>query len=133
MRHVFVFSCLAGIILSIAVYCVRLVVIRTDEATHLAVLLRHQTGEIRFVNSVTGGSVEIGFSVLDRFRNFSIRTDPVTEAYYSHGVYDLDRAIAGEVQTKLNFCSMKGIVLRLGFSTYKIQNSCLEAELLWTM
>lgn len=114
-------------------YLVRPVVIRTDETTRLAVLLRHQTGEIRFVNSVTGGPVEIRFAIGDRFKDFSIHTDETTEAYYSHGVYDLGEALAAEATASLKFCSMKGIALRLGFFTSTIQDGCLEAEVLWTM
>lgn len=121
------------VILVAGLYWLRPVAIRTDEGLSLALLLRRQTGEIRFVNSVTGGPVEISFTVLDRFRRFSVQTDKTTEAYYSHGVYELNGAVAGEAKASMNFCSMKGIALRLGFFTYTIQDGCLEAELLWTM
>ena len=111
----------------------RPVIIRTDETSHLAVFPRRRTGEIRFVNSVTGMPVTINFVILDRFRQFSVQTDETTRAYYSHGVYDLDATLADEATTSLKFCSMKGMTLRLGFSTYTIQDGCLEAELLWIM
>ncbi len=123
----------AVLLLATTIYLVKPVLIRTDETTGLTLLLRHQTGAIRFVNSVTGGPVEIRFTVGDRFKNFSVHTDENTEAYYSHGVYDLNGAVAGESPASLQFCSMKGIVLRLGFSTYTIYDGCLEAKLLWTM
>lgn len=120
-------------VLMAGLYLVKPVVIRTDETTRLAVLLRHQTGEIRFVNSVTGGPVEIRFVIGDRFRKFSVHADETTKAYYSHGVYDLGEPLAAEATASLKFCSMKGIALRLGFFTYTIQDGCLEAEILWTM
>ena len=75
MRKVLVSFSLVTVLLIVLSYSVRLVVVRTEKSNHLAVLLRRQTGEIHFKNSVTGGTVEIGFSVLDRFRNFSMRTD----------------------------------------------------------
>ena len=96
-------------------------------------LLRHQTGEIRFVNSVTGGLVKIRFTIGGLFRNFSMLTDETTEAYYTHGVYDLGKVAAAESTPSLNFCSMQGIALRLGFFTYTIEDGCLEADVLWTM
>lgn len=120
-------------VLAAGLYWLRPVMIRTDDTTRLALLLRHQTGEIRFVNSVTGGPVEIRFTILDRFRNFSVSTDETTENYYSHGVYELNDAVAAESTASLKFCSMKGIALRLGFFTSTIQDGCLEADILWTM
>lgn len=122
-----------GLALAIALYLVKPVVIRTDATTRLAVLLRHQTGDIRFINSVTGRPVEIRFTVGGRFKNFSMHTDETTEAYYSHGAYAVNDAVASEAPASLKFCSMQGIELRLGFLTYTIRDGCLEAEVLWTM
>ncbi|HSO66494.1 MAG TPA: hypothetical protein VLP30_01460 [Desulfatirhabdiaceae bacterium] len=107
--------------------------IRTENETRLAVFLRWQTGQIYFVNSVTGQPVVIRFSLHGQFQNFSVTSDEATEAYYSHGVYDLNQAVSDEATKRLNFCSMKGISLTMGFYTFTVQNGCLEVDLLWTL
>jgi phosphate-selective porin len=65
-------------------------VIRTDRDTRLAVFFRFQSGDIRFVNSVTGQPVHIDFCIGRRFQAFSVRTDETTEDYYTNGTYDMN-------------------------------------------
>jgi hypothetical protein len=108
-------------------------VIRTENETRLAVLFRWQTGSISFVNSVTGQPVLIRFAIRGKFQNFSVSADEMTEAYYSHGVYDLNQGVSGESTSRLKFCSIKGIILTIGFYTFTVQDGCLEVDLLWTL
>jgi hypothetical protein len=108
-------------------------VIRTDSETRLAALFRWQSGQIRFVNSVTERPVSIRFRIGSRFQAFSVATDETTEAYYTHGLYDMNRMVAEESTDRLSFCSVKGISLRIGFYTLSVQDGCLEVALLWTL
>lgn len=107
-------------------------VIRTDEATRLAAFFRWQSGQIRFVNSVTDHPVTIHFRVGSRFQAFSVATDDLTETYYTHGVYNLNDRVAKEATDRLRFCSIRGISLSLGFYKIDVKDGCLEVALLWT-
>lgn len=127
------FATICVIALAILLLLVKPAVIRTEKETRLAVLFRWQTGSISFVNSVTGQPVVIRFTIRSQFQNFSVSADETTEAYYSHGVYDLNQAVSGESTNHLYFCSMKGIILNMGFYTFSIQDGCLEVDLLWTL
>ena len=127
------FAAICGITLVVLLLWVKPAVIRTGNETRLAVLFRWQTGTIAFVNSVTGQPVVIRFTIGSRFHNFSVSTDETTEAYYSHGVYDLNQAVSQESVNPLKFCSMKGISLTMGFYTLIVQDGCLEVYLLWTL
>jgi hypothetical protein len=124
---------ICGITLAILLLLVKPAVIRTENETRLAVLFRWQTGSISFVNSVTGQPVVIRFNIRSQFQDFSVSADETTEAYYSHGVYDLNQAVSGESSNRLKFCSMKGIILNMGFYTFTVQDGCLEVNLLWTL
>jgi hypothetical protein len=108
-------------------------VIRTDNETRLAALFRWQSGQIHFVNSVTGYPVTIRFRVGRRFQAFSFSTNETTEDYYTSGLYDLNRTVAKESTDSLRFCSIKGISLRIGFYSIFVKNGCLEVTLLWTI
>jgi hypothetical protein len=108
-------------------------VIRTDSETRLAALFRWQSGQIRFVNSVTERPVTIHFRIGSRFQAFSVDTDETTEAYYTHGLYDMQRELAEVSTDRLRFCSVKGISLTIGFYTLSVQDGCLEVALLWTL
>jgi hypothetical protein len=108
-------------------------VIRTENGTRLAALFRWQSGQIHFVNSVTGGPVTIRFRIGSRFQAFSFSTNETTEDYYTDGLYDLNRTVAKESTDRLRFCSVKGISLRIGFYTIFVKNGCLEVALLWTI
>lgn len=131
MRKRFVTIC--GITLAILLMLVKPAVIRTENETRLAVFFRWQTGTISFVNSVTGQPVVIRFTIRGQFQNFSVSADETTETYYSHGVYDLNQAVYSESTNRLKFCSMKGIILNMGFYTFTVQDGCLEVDLLWTL
>ncbi|MFO7667525.1 MAG: hypothetical protein R6V76_12955 [Desulfobacterales bacterium] len=127
------FATICGITLAIFLLLVKPAVIRTENETRLAVFFRWQTGTISFVNSVTGQPVVIRFTIRSQFQDFSVSADEMTEAYYSHGVYDLNQAVSDESKKHLKFCSMKGIILKMGFYTFSIQDGCLEVDLLWTL
>ncbi|MBU2622402.1 MAG: hypothetical protein KKD92_08815 [Proteobacteria bacterium] len=131
MRKRFVIIC--GITMAIFLLLVKPAVIRTENETRLAVLFRWQTGTISFINSVTGQPVVIRFTIRNQFQNFSVSADETTEAYYSHGVYDLNQAVSCESTSRLKFCSMKGIMLNMGFYTLTVKDGCLEVDLLWTL
>ncbi|MFZ3045648.1 MAG: hypothetical protein WA151_07010 [Desulfatirhabdiaceae bacterium] len=131
MHKPFLTACGMALVLSLLV--MKPAMIRTENETRLAVFLRWQTGQIYFVNSVTDQPVVIRFSLHGQFRNFSVTSDEATESYYSHGVYDLNQAVSDEATKRLNFCSMKGISLTMGFYTFTVQNGCLEVDLLWTL
>jgi len=119
--------------MAIFLLLVKPAVIRTENETRLAVLFRWQTGTISFINSVTGQPVVIRFTIRNQFQNFSVSADETTEAYYSHGVYDLNQAVSCESTSRLKFCSMKGIMLNMGFYTLTVKDGCLEVDLLWTL
>jgi len=118
---------LAGLMLFTKPVC-----LRTEAGDRLLVLWRGQTGRIRFINSVTGQPVAIGFEIARLFQNFSAVTDPTTEAYYTHGVYAMDSALAAESTRRLHFCSSTGMELTLGLYDIHLQGGCLEATLIWT-
>ncbi len=108
-------------------------VIRTDDTTRLAVFFRWQSGRIRFINSVTDQPVTIDFHIGRRFQAFSVSTDETTEAYYTHGVYDINDAVARDSTGRLRFCSVKGISVTIGFYKIYVKDGCLEVALLWTV
>ena len=108
-------------------------ILQTEGGTRLLLLWRGQTGGIHFVNSVTGEPVAIDFRIGRLFHAFSVATDATTEAYYTHGVYPMGAALAGESNRSLKLCSGTGIDLRLGFYHVHLQDGCLEARLLWTL
>jgi hypothetical protein len=106
--------------------------IKTDNHTGLLVLFRGQSGTIRFVNSVTERPVTIHFRIGGRFQDFSVATDETTEAYYTNGLFSLNEAVSKESTEALQFCSIKGISLSLGFYDFYLKGGCLEVKLLWT-
>ncbi len=108
-------------------------VVKLDSGTRLLVLLRWQTGTIRFVNSVTEQPVLIHFRIGGLFRKFAVVTDETTEAYYTSGLYSMNNAVSRESTNTLNLCSMKGIELTLGFYNFSLKDGCLEVKLLWTI
>ncbi|MCU0558232.1 MAG: hypothetical protein MUF67_13110 [Desulfobacterales bacterium] len=108
-------------------------VVSTDQKTGLLLLFRGQSGQIRFINSVTGEPVVIRFRIGGLFRDFSVSTDPLTEAYYTSGTYSLSEAAATEATAALRFCSIGGMSLRLGFYDIEVREECLEVRLLWTI
>jgi hypothetical protein len=126
----------ALVILGLLVGCLLLIlkpaVFRTDDHAGLLVLFRGQSGVIRFVNSVTERPVAIHLRIGGRFQDFSVATDETTEAYYTNGLFSLNEAVSKESTDALQFCSMKGISLSLGFYDFDLKDGCLEVKLLWT-
>ena len=108
-------------------------VVKLDSGSRLLVLLRWQSGEIQFVNSVTEKPVSIHFQIGGLFRQFTVSTDETTEAYYTNGLYSMNEAVSRESTHTLKFCSMKGISLTLGFYSFSLKDGCLEVKLLWTI
>jgi len=108
-------------------------VIETDHRTGLLVLFRWQSGQIRFINSVTQEPVAIHFRIGRVFQEFSVATDPLTEAYYTSGTYSMNTMAAAEETAVLRLCSIRGISLKLGFYDIELSDGCLEVRLLWTI
>ena len=106
--------------------------ITTDDHAGLLMLFRGQSGTIQFVNSVTERPVTIHFRIGARFQDFSVATDETTEAYYTNGLFSLNETVSKESTGVLQFCSMKGISLSLGFYHFYLKDGCLEVKLLWT-
>ena len=108
-------------------------VVKLESGTRLLVLLRWQSGQIHFVNSVTEKPVSIHFQIGGLFQHFIVLTDETTESYYTNGLYSMNEAVSRESTNTLKFCSMKGISLSLGFYRFSLKDGCLEVELLWTI
>ena len=101
--------------------------------TQLLALFRWQSGNIRFVNSVTEKPITIYFRIGRVFKDFSVSTDETTEAYYTNGLYSMNEAVSKESTNILRFCTIKGISLTLGFYDFFLKDGCLEVKLLWTI
>jgi hypothetical protein len=106
-------------------------VVKTEDRSGLLVLLRWQSGQIRFVNSVTGSPVVIHFRIGSLFHDFAVSTDETTEDYYTNGLYSMNDVIAKDSTDTLRFCSVKGMRLTLGFYDLDVKDGCLEVRLLW--
>jgi len=124
---------ISGLSLVCLILIVNPAVVQTEDHSRLLVLLRWQSGEIRFVNSVTGRPVSIHFRVGGLFQDFAVTTDETTEAYYTNGLYSMNDVDSKESVDILRFCSMKGIRLTLGFYDLDVKGGCLEVRLLWTV
>jgi hypothetical protein len=123
---------IGGLLLICLLSTLKPALIKTDDHAGLLVLFRGQSGTIRFVNSVTERPVAIYFRIGGRFQNFSVATDETTEAYYTNGLFSLNEVVSKESIDALQFCSMKGISLSLGFYDFYLKDGCLEVKLLWT-
>jgi hypothetical protein len=106
-------------------------VVKTEDHSGLLVLLRWQSGQIRFVNSVTRRPVAIHFRIGGLFHDFAVITDETTEDYYTNGLYSMNDVLAKESTDSLRFCSVKGMRLTLGFYDLDVKDGCLEVRLLW--
>jgi len=124
---------IGGALLVGLVAVVKPAIVRTDNHARLLVLLRWQSGTVRFVNSVTERPVAIHFRVGGTFRDFSAATDAGTEEYYTGGMYRMNEAISVESLPSLRFCSIKGISVTIGFYDIRLNDGCLEVDLLWTI
>jgi hypothetical protein len=120
-----------GLLLICLIAGLKPAVVRTEDHSRLLVLLRWQSGQIRFVNSVTGRPVVIHFRIGGLFHDFAVKTDETTEDYYTNGLYSLNEVVAEESTDSLRFCSIKGIRLTLGFYDLEVKDGCLEVKLLW--
>ncbi len=120
-----------GLLLICLVSVLKPAVVKTEDHSGLLVLLRWQSGQIRFVNSVTGSPVVIHFRIGDLFHDFVMSTDETTEAYYTNGVYSMKEVLATDSTDTLQFCSVNGIKLTLGFYDFDVKDGCLEVRLLW--
>jgi hypothetical protein len=123
---------IGGLLLVCLLLILKPALIKTDNHAGLLVFFRGQSGTIRFVNSVTERPVAIRFRIGGLFQDFSVATDETTEAYYTNGLFSLNEAVSKESTDALQFCSMKGISLSLGFYDFDLKDGCLEVKLLWT-
>ena len=121
-----------ALLLICLVFGLKPAVVTTEDHSRLLVLLRWQSGQIRFVNSVTGRPVVIHFRIGSLFHDFAVSTDETTEGYYTNGLYSLNEVVAKDSTDTLQFCSVKGIQLTLGFYDLDVKDGCLEVRLLWT-
>jgi hypothetical protein len=120
-----------GFLLICLVSGVKPAVVETDDHSRLLVLLRWQSGQIRFVNSVTRRPVVIHFRIGGLFHDFTVSTDETTEEYYTNGLYLLNEVVAKDSTDILRFCSVEGMRLTLGFYDLDVKDGCLEVRLLW--
>ncbi|MGO9120758.1 MAG: hypothetical protein ACLQPD_24495 [Desulfomonilaceae bacterium] len=120
-----------GLLLMCLVSGLKPAVVKTEDHSRLLVLLRWQSGQIQFVNSVTNRPVAIHFRIGGLFHDFVVSTDETTEDYYTNGLYNLKEVIAKDSTDTLRFCSVKGIRLTLGFYNFDVKDGCLEVRLLW--
>ena len=90
-----------------------------------------QRGRIDFINSITHRPVSISFRMPWRFSNFSARTDPGTEDYYTAGLYRWNDAMARERTSSIRYCSEVGVSLTFGKRVIRTQGGCVRADLLW--
>ena len=120
-----------GLLLIGLVSVLKPAVVKTEDNSRLLVLLRWQSGQIRFVNSVTGRPVAIHFRIGSLFHDFAVTTDETTEDYYTNGLYSMNDVLAKDSTDTLRFCSVKGIRLTLGFYDLDVKDGCLEVRLLW--
>lgn len=127
-------TCLiGGALLAGLMAVVKPAILRTDNHARLLVLLRGQSGTVRFVNSVTERPVVYHFRVAGTFRDFSVATDAGTEEYYTGGMYSMNEAVSTDSLPILRFCSIKGMSVTIGFYDFQLNDGCLEVELLWTI
>jgi hypothetical protein len=120
-----------GLLLIGVVAVLKPAVVMTEDHSGLLVLLRWQSGQIRFLNSVTGRPVVIHFRIGSVFHDFVVSTDETTEGYYTNGLYSMNEVLAKDSTDTLRFCSVNGIRLTMGFYDMDVKDDCLEVRLLW--
>jgi len=120
-----------GLLLVCLVSGLKPAVVKIEDHSRLMVLLRWQSGQIRFVNSVTGRPVVIHFRIGGLFHDFVVSADETTKDYYTNGLYSLNEVLAKDSTDTLRFCSVNGIRLTLGFYDLDVKDGCLEVRLLW--
>ena len=97
-----------GLLLMCLVSGLKPAIVKTEDHSRLLVLLRWQSGQIRFVNSVTNRPVAIDFRIGGLFHDFVVSTDETTEGYYTNGLYNLNELVAKDSTDTLRFCSVRG-------------------------
>jgi len=120
-----------GLLLIGLVSVLKPAVVKTEDHSRLLALLRWQSGQIRFVNSVTMRPVAIHFRIGSLFHDFAVSTDETTQDYYTNGLYSMNEVLANDSTDTLRFCSVKGMRLTLGFYDFDVKDGCLEVRLLW--
>ncbi len=112
---------------------IRVVKIAGDHGSGILRIWAWQKGSVEFINSVTGRPVVIRFKMPWYFSDFSVRTDPGTEEYYTAGVYAWNEQLLKERTRIIQYCSEVGITLTLGGKVYHEQGGCIRATLLWPL
>lgn len=122
---------LAAVSILVAAALLRPVTVRGDGVDRTVWLWAWQSGSASFINSVTHVPVRIDFGLLTGFDRFSMTTDEKTEHYYTAGSYDIDKRLAGQHTSTLQYCSMVGITVQLGPHRFQVADGCLKLEALW--
>jgi energy-coupling factor transporter transmembrane protein EcfT len=110
----------------------RPIVITSDGEKNFFLFWSWNKGKIEFINSVTGGKVDIYFSMTHDFNDFYMKTNEETENYYTDGTYNINERLKKERRKALSFSSVKGIKLTLADKVFNIKNDLLKVELLWS-
>ena len=103
----------------------------TDTYSKILFCWSWNKGNVEFINSVTGGKVNILFDLNNGFSHFKMKTDEKTENYYTSGTYNINEFLKKEKRNKLDFCSIKGMNIKIGLYTIKVKNSCATLEVIW--
>lgn len=132
-RHLSFSVILAIILIPVIIVAglIRPIRIVTDNGSENLWLWAWQKGRVEFVNSVTHLPVDIRFGVPWHFSEFSARTDPGTEEYYTAGEYSWNEKLAKEHTRNLKYCSEVGIDVILGGRFFHEQGGCISLFLLW--
>ncbi len=113
------------------VLAIRIVNVATNSKNKVHFLFFFQEIEVSFINSVTNRPVKIVFKPLWRFSQFKATTDSETASYYTFGAYDWNTVLARENQARLTYCSISGIRVKVGGSSYDTNGSCITVETIW--
>lgn len=119
------------LVLTAAALLLRPVSVQGDAFKQTVWLWAWQSGQVRFVNSVTQTPVRIDFGLFNGFSGFNMHTDELTEQYYTHGSYAIDQRLFGEHSQRLHYCSMVGMSVQLGSRLFQVSDGCLEIRILW--
>jgi hypothetical protein len=130
-RTLVLFLIFIPIILCFVIFS-RPVMITSDQGKAFFLFWSWDRGKVEFINSVTGGKVDISFSLSKDFNDFYMKTNEATENYYTDGTYNINERLKKERRTSLSFSSMKGMKLILGDKVFDIKNDSLKVELLWS-
>jgi hypothetical protein len=110
----------------------RPIIVTSDRGKNFFLFWSWNKGKIEFVNSVTGGKVDIHFSLTHDFNNFYMETNAETENYYTDGTFNINERLKDERRRSLSFSSVKGMKLTLANKVFNIKDDSLKVELLWS-